>query len=80
MIGTGVTIILTGSSPGSVQTNGNSTIQLSAQTTGTYAHMLFLQASGATTDSKINGTNSSFYDGGMYFPSTNVTFKETRVP
>jgi len=74
LIGTGVTIILTGTSPGSVQTNGNTTIQLSAQTTGTYAHMLFLQASGATGDSKINGTNSSFYDGGMYFPSTNVNF------
>ena len=77
LIGTGVTIILTGSTPGSVQINGNSTIQLSAQTSGTYAHMLFLQAPGATADSTFNGTNSSYFDGALYFPNTNVTFNGT---
>lgn len=77
LIGTGVTIILTGTNPGSIQTNGNSTIQLTAQTDGTYAHMLFIQAAGATTDSIINGTNASNYDGAMYFPSTNVSFNGT---
>lgn len=75
LIGTGVTIILTGSTPGGVLPNGNSTIQLSAQTSGTYAHMLFIQAPGATTQSTINGTASSYFDGAMYFPSTNVTFQ-----
>jgi hypothetical protein len=74
LVGTGVTIILTGSTPGSVQTNGNTTIQLNAQSSGTYAHMLFIQAAGATAGSTINGTTSSFYDGAMYFPSTDVQF------
>jgi len=77
LIGTGVTIILTGTNPGGITPNGNSTIQLSAQTSGTYAKMLFLQAPGATTDSLINGTAASYFDGAMYFPSTNVSFNGT---
>jgi Flp pilus assembly protein TadG len=76
LTGTGVTIILTGTNPGSVSLSGNQTIQLSAPTSGTYAKMLFIQASNATTDNlnKINGNTGSYFDGGMYFPSGLVQF------
>jgi Flp pilus assembly protein TadG len=77
LIGSNVTIILTGTTPGAVTLNGNTTIQLSANPTGAYAKMLFLQAPGATAASTFNGTNSSYFDGAMYFPSTNVTFNGT---
>ena len=84
LIGTGVTIILTGTSPGSVQTNGNSTVQLSAPTstncasagTCSYTNMLFIQSPSATADNntKINGSNTSSYDGAMYFPKVQLEF------
>jgi len=77
LIGTNVTIILTGTAPGAVTLSGNQTIQLSANPTGAYAKMLFIQAPGAASGSTINGTSSSSFDGGMYFPSTNVTFNGT---
>jgi hypothetical protein len=70
VIGNGVTIILTGTSPGTVSTNGNSIIQMSAPTTGTYANMLFI--GNATGSNTINGNNTSFYDGAMYFPNGTV--------
>jgi hypothetical protein len=75
--GTGVTIILTGTNPGSLQINGNSTVQISAQTSGTYDKMLFIQKAGATPSSTVNGTAASNYDGAMYFPSTGVSFTGT---
>ena len=76
LTGTGVTIILTGSTPGSVQTNGNANINLTAPTTGTYAKMLFIQAAGATVENNntINGSSTSSYDGAFYFPKGNVNF------
>jgi Flp pilus assembly protein TadG len=70
--GTGVTIVLTGTTPGTVSTNGNSIIQLSAPTSGTYANMLFIGM--GTSDNTINGNNTSFYDGAMYFPNSTVNF------
>jgi hypothetical protein len=70
--GTGVTIILTGATPGSITTNGNTTIKLSAPTSGSYENMLFIgNASGLQ---KINGNNGSFYDGAMYFPNGTAQF------
>jgi Flp pilus assembly protein TadG len=77
--GTGVTIILTGSSPGSVNLDGNETIQISAPTSGTYSRMLFIQSSSATTNNlnKFNGTSSSTFDGAMYFPKGEVQFNGT---
>ena len=68
--GSGVTIILTGTSPGKIDLSGNQTIKLSAPTSGTYADMLFIQSSSATTNNlnKINGTSGSYFDGAMYFP------------
>ena len=70
--GTGVTIVLTGTPPGSVSTNGNATIQLSAPTSGSYKDMLFIGM--GTADSTINGNNTSFYDGAMYFPNSTAIF------
>lgn len=74
--GSGVTIILTGTTPGRIKTNGNSTVQLSAPTSGTYKNMLFIQSSNATADNsnEINGSNTSSYDGAIYFPKGNITF------
>lgn len=68
--GTGVTIVLTGDTPGSLSTNGNSTIQLTAPTSGAYANMLFIGT--GTADNTVNGSNTSFYDGAMYFPNSAV--------
>jgi Flp pilus assembly protein TadG len=70
--GTGVTFILTGDAPGSVSTNGNSGIQLTAPTSGTYKDMLFIGM--GTANTTINGDNTSFYDGAMYFPNSQVSF------
>lgn len=74
--GDGVTIILTGSTPGSIKTNGNSNIQLSAPTSGPYEKMLFIQSPNATVDNlnEINGNNTAKYDGAMYFPKGQITF------
>jgi hypothetical protein len=87
LIGSGVTIVLTGTTPGNVQTNGTSTVKLSAPTAtncGTYSgtntcnykNMLFIQSPSATADNNntINGTNASNYDGAMYFPKGQITF------
>jgi Flp pilus assembly protein TadG len=69
----GVTIILTGSSPGSVQIAANADVKLRAQSTdATYANMLFIQKAGATAASLISGNTTSSFDGTFYFPSTQV--------
>lgn len=74
--GTGVTIILTGTNPGSISLDGNQTIKLSAPTSGTYKNMLFIQSSSATTNNlnKINGTSTSYFDGTIYEPTGQVQF------
>ena len=90
LIGTGVTIILTGTTPGRVQTNGTSTVNLSAPTAtncGTYdgvnscdyKNMLFIQSPNAATgnNNTINGTAGSSYDGAMYFPKGSIDFTGT---
>jgi Flp pilus assembly protein TadG len=90
LVGTGVTIILTGTTPGSVQTNGNSTVNLKAPTATTcgtyvgvntcnYTNMLFIQSPNATTgnNNTINGTNGSNYDGALYFPKGSIDFTGT---
>ena len=79
LIGSGVTIILTGTNPGSVNLDGNETIQLSAPSTGTYSKMLFIQSASATNDNlnKFNGTSSSYFDGAMYLPQGQVQFNGT---
>lgn len=76
LTGTGVTIILTGSSPGSLSMSGNSTMDLTAPTTGTYANMLLVQAPGALVgnNNTINGDNLTALDGAIYFPRGDLTF------
>jgi Flp pilus assembly protein TadG len=76
LVGTGVTIILTGSNPGSLSMNGNSSMDLTAPTTGTYANMLLMQAAGADVgnNNTINGDNNTALDGAIYFPSGDITF------
>ena len=81
--GTGVTIILTGTSPGTFTTNGNSTINLTAASSGTYEKMLVIQSAAATdsggsgSPNLINGSNTSKYDGALYFPNQQVGFSGT---
>ena len=74
--GTGVTIILTGSTPGQVKLNGTGVINLTAPTTGTFAKMLFIQSANASNSDGniINGNNGSTFDGAMYFPNQGFTF------
>ncbi|MBA2771713.1 MAG: hypothetical protein H0U34_06825 [Sphingomonas sp.] len=76
LVGTGVTIILTGSDPGSLTMSGNSSMDLTAPTTGTYANMVLIQASNADTgnNNTINGDNNTALDGVIYFPVGDLTF------
>jgi hypothetical protein len=75
--GTGVTIILTGTSPGQADLNGGATIQLTAPTSGTYQNMLMIQSANApniNNSNEINGSATSSFDGAFYFPNQQVTF------
>jgi len=76
LIGTGVTLIFTGTTPGNISMNGTSSVQLTAPTSGTYAKMLMIQASNASSAnaSLINGDNGSSFDGAIYFPKGDLTF------
>jgi len=84
--GTNVTIILTSSSaasnPSSIATldmNGSGTIQLTAQTSGTYKGVLFYQDRRALNSgtNTINGNASSQFQGAFYFPSQELSFSGT---
>jgi hypothetical protein len=79
--GTGVTIVMLGSS--SVTMNGNATVQLSAPTTGVTSGILFWgdRANTATVSNKFNGTASltdptlnSSLTGALYFPTQEVNY------
>jgi Flp pilus assembly protein TadG len=76
LYGTGVTIILTGTTPGSIKMAGNATLQLSAPTTGAYAKMLFIQSPTALTNNAntISGDSNSSFDGAFYVPKGQVSF------
>lgn len=76
LIGTDVTIILTGADPGSISMSGNSEIQITAPTSGPYAKMAIIQSSTATAGNNniINGDNNTFIDGAIYFPSGDMNF------
>jgi hypothetical protein len=52
------------------------TVNLSAPTSGTYAHILMFEPTGLSTSSfSIDGTSSShLLQGVMYLPSRNITF------
>jgi hypothetical protein len=76
IIGTGVTLIFTGTTPGTISMNGNSAMQLSAPTSGDYAKMLMIQSPNATVgnDNLINGNNDTSLDGAVYFPKADMQF------
>jgi Flp pilus assembly protein TadG len=76
IVGAGVTIIFTGTTPGSLSMNGNSTLNLSAPTSGDYEKMLFIQSSAAAAANAnlINGNNGSSLDGALYFPKGQLNF------
>jgi hypothetical protein len=70
----GVTIILTGATPGRVSVDANSDVQLRAPSTGAYSKMLFIQSATATAASIISGNTNSTFDGTFYFPNTSVDY------
>lgn len=71
--GDGVTIILTGSTPGTIKFTGG-TAKLTAPTTGPYAKMLFIQANNAALNNNntFNGNSNSTFDGAFYFPRGDI--------
>jgi hypothetical protein len=80
--GTGVTLVFTGTNPGTVTMNGNSELDLTAPTTGDYARMVMIQSPNATAanTNKINGNNGSKIDGAIYFPKGLMNFTGNSSP
>jgi hypothetical protein len=74
--GTGVTLYIR-SSGGSVTLNGTQAFNLTAPTTGSYAGILFYQDPSNTSGATINGTQTSKFEGGLYFPSAQLTLNGT---
>lgn len=71
----GVTIVMLG---GSVDVNGNATVNLSAPKVGfsaefDYPNLLFYGAKFNTTTNNFNGTGSSTFDGTLWFPDGHVS-------
>jgi len=84
--GSGVTFLLTSSaaatSPGTVaeiSMNGGAQVNLTAPATGTYAGVLMYmdRRAPSTRSSTVNGNSASTYQGGLYFPSHQLTFNGT---
>lgn len=73
LVGTGVTIILTGTNPGVITMAGNSTIDLTAPTSGPFANMSIIGMSTGTNI--INGSNTTAIDGAVYFPNGTVDLR-----
>ena len=71
----GVTFYITNG--GSLTINGTSTSQLSAPNSGTYAGMLFYQDPNDTSLAKLDGTGTSYFQGGLYFPHSEIDFGGT---
>jgi hypothetical protein len=74
--GNGVTLIFTGTNPGSLTMNGNAIINLTAPTSGAFANMLMIQSPNASSANvnKVNGNNGAKLDGAIYFPKGKMTF------
>ena len=71
--GNGVTIFMAGSN--TVSMNGNATVTLSAQTSGTYSGVLFYgDRTGTSASSTFNGTATSLLTGAIYFPKQQVSY------
>jgi hypothetical protein len=79
VIGSGVTIILTGNSSigyADVDINGGATVGISAPTSGTWAGIAFYGDRRAPIGgtSKFNGGSTTNFTGALYFPSQEVDF------
>jgi hypothetical protein len=79
MSGTGVTFYNTTGTGGygGITLNGNSTVNLSAPTTGPLAGILFFQdrsIPSSAAGSTLSGNSSSTFDGAVYFPTTQLSF------
>lgn len=73
IIGSGVTIFMSGSS--TVSMNGNASVKLSAPTSGTYSGVLFYgDRAGNSASSTFNGTADSLLTGAIYFPKQQVSY------
>ena len=79
--GTGVTIIFTSTTPTnpnsfpSISMHAGAVINLAAPKSGTYEGVLFYQDRRAPfAQSTINGNSASNIEGGIYFPSQELTF------
>ncbi|SDA42573.1 Putative Flp pilus-assembly TadE/G-like [Mesorhizobium qingshengii] len=73
VIGSGVTIFMSGSS--TVSMNGNASVKLSAPTSGTYSGVLFYgDRAGNSASSTFNGTADSLLTGAIYFPKQQVSY------
>jgi hypothetical protein len=71
--GTNVMFYLTNGA--TLDIRGGSELNLSAQTTGTHAGLLFFgDRTQATADNKVNGNNTSNVTGAFYFPSQRLEF------
>jgi hypothetical protein len=68
--GTGVTFYIAN---GAIQVNGNTSLNLSAPTSGTFNGVLFDQSASDTSPAIINGNAGSNLRGVMYFPGAQVT-------
>jgi hypothetical protein len=77
LVGTSdVTIILTGASGNyaNIQMTGQSTIHITAPTSGTLKGLAILQNASATTSSSFAGGTGNTISGAMVFPNTSVTY------
>jgi hypothetical protein len=70
--GTGVTFYFTNGATWNC--TGNVTVELTAPSSGTYAGVLMYQDPNDTNGPSIGGNNSSYFDGALYFPKSEVTF------
>jgi Flp pilus assembly protein TadG len=71
--GNGVTLYLASGSR--VSMNGNTTVKLSAPTSGTYSGILFYGArTGSVSSNTFNGGAASRFTGAIYFPNGDVTY------
>lgn len=74
--GTGVTIFLTGSSPGGIAINGNMTVNLTAPTSGPYRGLVLYQDRGITSPpgATFNGGSGMDFQGSIYLPNNQASY------
>ena len=74
--GTGVTIFMTGTSPGTIKINGNMTVNLSAPTSGPYEGLVIYQDRTLTAPPShtFNGGAGMNFNGSIYLPGSAVTY------